>query len=98
MRGLCLLLLLVACGPVLTLDDAPQMTAQANMARLEGTSVGDPIAASLIACVIGNATSTEVNALAVAQSRAEMDAIISGIVPRPGYVSCMGPLFGGSGA
>lgn len=87
--ALSLLVGLAACGPVPTLTDTAQITAQANMARLEGTSVGNPIAAVVTSCVIANATQAEVNALAVAQSRAEMDAIGSPIVARPGYDACI---------
>ena len=87
--ALSLLAGLAACGPVPTLTDTAQLAAQANMARLEGTSVGNPIAAAVTSCVIANATQTEVNALAVAQSPAEMDAIASPIVARPGYDACI---------
>lgn len=82
--------LLAACGPVPTLTDTAQLAAQANMVRLEGTSVSNPIAAGITACVLSNATQTEVNALAVAQSRAEMDAIVAPILDRPGYDACLG--------
>lgn len=96
--GLALLMLAAACGPVPSLQDSTQLAAQANMMRLEGTSVANPFAATFTSCVLSAATQAEAAALAVAQSQAEMDAMIAPIVTRPAYQTCMGPGFGGGGA
>ena len=88
-RWLFLPLVLAACGMAPDLTTPAQSAAQANMLRLEGTSLGNPIAAAFTACVVSGANPTELGALSLAQSRAEMDAIIAGIVARPEAAGCL---------